>query len=416
MEDKKMRQCHDLFIKLTKGYLTGQIDVDESFMDADWEKIYELAYRTGLTPMLCEVVQQVYAKYPFDVSVYNRFINGTIVMALKEEHKIKCVENIIKAAEAKGIQVLIFKGPVIADVYKDYRMRYSSDTDMFVDEKNKDAMMEVLKDLGYQWLEEKSKDHVQNLHIPNVHYVELHTALWEDFSGTRIKILESFGLTAEHNRIRDTFCGIEMDTIRHEEQLIYFVFHFAKHMVLESASIRNVMDILLFYKKHKEKINDNSLKESLEKLGYWKCFCILCQIGYDCLGFSKEELPAFDSADKEAIDQVLKVLLSEQVTRDDDIYRWQMVYNMTPYLTGDYDPNMTGRKRKIRYLFPSRADMPEKYKYAKKCVLLVPIAWVHRVIDYCVSRLVRRKYRMAGTKRMNRMDAKLEVLEKMKLI
>ena len=416
MENEKMQQCHDLFIKLIRGYLTGEMEVNEEFENADWNKLHELSYRTGLTPMLCEPVKKVYSRYPFKTDIYQRFINGTIVMALKEETKIEYVERIVKAAAEKDIQVLVFKGPIIADAYKDYRMRVSSDTDMYVDEKDKDAMMEILESLGYQWLQDKSKDHVQNLTIPNVHYVELHTALWEDFKGSRIKVLESFELTAPKNRICDKFCGVMLDTIRHEEQLIYFVYHFAKHMVLESASIRNVMDILLFYKKHKDKIDEASFKERLERLGYWKCFCILCQVGEEYLGFRADDLPCYAKTDSESLDQVLKVLFSEQVTRDDDIYRWQMVYNMTPYLTGDYDPNMSGVKRKLKYLFPTRSNMPEKYSYAKKSVFLVPIAWVHRIFDYIVSRFFKRNYRMAGSKRMSRMDAKLQVLKKMKLI
>ncbi len=406
----------EAFIELLRGAVCGEMKIVPEFCNVKWEKILYLAQITGTLTLLCEQVKNVNESYAIPEDIYNKFVYTTIHLALKEEKKIMYLEKILLEARNQGIEVIVFKGPVVADAYSDYRLRVSSDTDMYVDDINKEKMIHILEKLGYTWLRESSKLKVQNFTILNEHYVELHTALWEDYSGTKIDTLQSMNLTTCENRINDIFCGIDITTLKYEKHLIFLLFHFAKHMIIETANIRFIVDILLFFVKHQEEMNIKELQNDLEKIGYWDFFNIICNIGVMCLGMDADLFPFIINLDQKSIKYVLSTLIDQSIKYKKEKEKWQMVHYMMPYFTGDNEKGKKDGKRKIQYLFPNREQLPEKYSYAKKHVILLPLAWGLRMLNYIFERLDTRKYRMSGLKRMNKIDDKLEILRKFKLV
>ena len=42
---------------------------------------------------------------------------------------------------------------------------------------------------------------------------------------------------------------------------------------------------------------------------------------------------------------------------------------------------MHSERSMIRTVFPSLASMKDKYSYVKKCPVLLPIGWIHRILE-----------------------------------
>ena len=90
---------------------------------------------------------------------------------------------------------------------------------------------------------------------------------------------------------------------------------------------------------------------------------------------------------------------------------------MMPYLTGDNSEKdkLSKREKRVKYLFPGVKDFPEEYGYVKKCPILLPVGWIHRIVKYAFDRTFKKGERIAGSVRMSKVDEKVNRLRKMGL-
>ena len=61
---------------------------------------------------------------------------------------------------------------------------------------------------------------------------------------------------------------------------------------------------------------------------------------------------------------------------------WQIMGMMTPYFTGQRGTGNSSFKRKLEIIFPKADDLPDELAYAKKNKILLPVAWIHKIINY----------------------------------
>ena len=335
-----------------------------------------------------------------------------------EVAKKNILKEIVRIARAEDVPVLLFKGVVLSSLYPEPSMRFSSDTDMYIDRDRRDDMVNIFLRLGYVYDEEESNENVVKYILPKRHYIELHSKLWSFVKGTKIDILDGMKLTKQ--RVHGTFDGVECDTIAYGEQLIFLMFHLYKHLMFEHANVRFLTDIMLFFYAHYSEMDLKLLKDRMIKLEYWQFFSQLYEIAVRFLGF--ERLPAMEELKPEACDEkVMEQTIDELMllNRDefDDQNMFQLTYNMMPYLTGDNGDNdkLSANEKRLHYLFPGVKDFPEEYGYVKKYPILLPVGWVHRIFNYLFDRLFRKGERISGSVRMNKVDAKVNRLRNMGL-
>ncbi|SES12677.1 Uncharacterised nucleotidyltransferase [Butyrivibrio fibrisolvens] len=202
------------------------------------------------------------------MSDYGSYIQAVMFRELSKNYGIKklCTE-----AESRGIRLVFFKGIILADLYPQYAERTSADSDILVSEEQKEAAEQLLIESGYEKNLEHSKIHVQVYYNEKLsHTVELHTRLWEDYTGPRIDILDKMKLSCPETDIRITACGIEVNTLGHEKHLVYQLFHIIKHFSLEGIGIRYLIDTTLFVNRYFKDIDFNLFWKHIEMLGYTK--------------------------------------------------------------------------------------------------------------------------------------------------
>ncbi len=395
---------------LTEGY---------DYSQTDWKKVVKLAADTTMIGIVFKRLKAIAKNNDALRPIVSGMETAIMLRGVSEAGKKSILKNIIKIAREEEVPVLIFKGVVLSSLYPEPAMRFSSDTDMYIDEKYRDKMAGILERLGYVFDREESNENVVKYMLPKKHYIELHSKLWSFVKGTKIDVLEGMNLTEK--RVHAAFDGVECDTIDYGEQLIFLMFHLYKHLMFEHAGIRFLTDIMLFFYAHADEMDLNLLKERMEILKYWHFFSQMYGIAVSTLGF--EKLPAMEQLkpdpydEKEAESAIAEFLL---LNRDDfdEQNLFQLTYNMMPYLTGDnsrLDKRGKGLER-VCYLFPGVKDFPEEYAYVKKCPILLPIGWLHRIAKYSFDRIFRKGERIPGAVRMNKVDEKVERLRQMGLI
>lgn len=283
---------------------------------------------------------------------------------------------VLSAAYEKGLKLIVFKGIVFSSLYENEYARVSCDADLLIDSLQVNEVIQLLEALGYT--HKKQKDNVEELQLQGKLKIELHQKLWEDFQGSKIDALENMNLTSESSLIHKNYKGIDYVTLGYTEQLIYHIYHLVKHFELEGIGIKSLLDLTLYVNAYYDEINQMRFWKSMKCLKYDRFVEALFQLCIAEFGMKKITL-RHQFKESEIIELLLDFLNIGKYGEADN-GNWCVKDNMAYYLCGDKPKSMI--RAKIELLFPDKNSLSDEYEYAKKNGLLLPIAWIHRLINY----------------------------------
>ncbi|MCR5772121.1 MAG: nucleotidyltransferase family protein [Butyrivibrio sp.] len=368
-------------------YSNDKTESENDKYELDFEELKVMIQENSLSAFLYKPVKEFNDKNGIIsqevIADYGRYIQAVMFRELSKNYGIK---KLCKEAENRGIRLVFFKGILLADLYPQYAERTSSDSDILVDDKDKEAAEKLLVELGYEKNLEHSKNHVQ-VYSNNVldHVVELHTRLWEDYTGPRIDILDKMELSCLQTDIRTMACGIEVNTLGYEKHLVYQLFHIIKHFSLDGIGIRYLIDTTLFVNRYCEDIDFDLFWKHIELLGYTKFVEAFFQICVKELKMTDKVFENHAYMLDHSVDDLKMDLLKVGITKDKDA-GWQIMGAMEGYFTGEAKAPKTEIKRKLSMVFPSLDALPKTYIYARRYPILLPFAWVHRAIKFIIRR------------------------------
>ena len=397
--------------------LNDKIEVDAKA--ADINRLYDYAVRSKLICATFDAIRFVNAN---DNPMYRIWQKYAFEFGLKQINRNNATNKILEEAKTANTKAVVFKGMVLAQLYRKPELRVSSDTDILTDRENEDKMVSVLERLGYVKLVDKSKDEVYNYYNEEFsHLVELHFCLWEDFKGERMEILNSLELDT---RTEDVMInGIEVTTLTTEAHLVYMMFHLVKHYILEGANLKFLFDMALFINRYYDEIDWKFFEESMERLSYIEFANSIFYIMVNYMGLrddamshvklsKSKETETIELSITDTIEVILDDLLKGGV-RGDGSSSFQMLGIMTPYLTGETDNDSdNGLKRKLSIIFPSvkRLDAM-RFWYAKKIPLLLPVAWVHKWLNFIFYKIRHHNGTYSASEKLRAADKRITLLK-----
>ncbi len=282
----------------------------------------------------------------------------------------------VKKLMAEGIRCCVLKGVTIASLYAVPETRISSDMDILIDKKDEDKVCEILKTLGYT-VEERSKyDHHRKTHHKIGGLFEVHVMLHSE--GTREHILDGKVEYTEEYVLNEN--GIY--TMSVNDGLMYLSAHLIKHLINDGIGIRQIMDLLLYMKKYENEIDWDKYNELIKELKYDKLIAVVKGIGVKYLGLEFEDamtegdgfcdlledmecggLFGMDEAERSRFFNVYTKRRSGKNALEHSVYRITK-----------------GENNAFRTIFPSLEGMKKRFSYVEKCPVLLPVAWIHRII------------------------------------
>ena len=165
---------------------------------AEWEAAEWVVYWQNALPWLVHRLQEADVELPDEVNGRLQGINS----ASRERTKVMldvCTE-ILAAFQQAGIETVLLKGAVLAPlIYPDPFQRPLADLDLLIRPKDVAASREImLNKLGYRYYSRSAEDEVYlrserkaNIWAPdNVHPVEIHFALREEYAGIGYELAE----------------------------------------------------------------------------------------------------------------------------------------------------------------------------------------------------------------------------------
>lgn len=192
---------------------------------------------------------------------------------------------IIKELEENGVSCCLLKGVTVAYLYAEPDCRVSGDTDILIEPKKEKFVSEFLIKKGYILSKRQKNDHHLKAYHTNGGLLEVHVKLDSYvsskyiFSGTKL--------------YKEPYSKLEIDGYKYtvlgvNDTLMYLTAHYIRHFVNSGGGVRQMMDLVLYIDKNKDKIDFDSYNEILKELRYDGLIDSVYYIANKYFGFSFE--------------------------------------------------------------------------------------------------------------------------------
>ncbi|MHB8128933.1 MAG: nucleotidyltransferase domain-containing protein [Mobilitalea sp.] len=382
MSDKIIR----FLLSLVNSAIHEDVSFTEDCSGVEWEQVYEIARINGLLPLLYDQVKKISEVIIIPDEILTNWKDITFISMLHEFEKYRSLREILYLAKKQHITFIIFKGCVLANLYPKYSSRASGDTDILIYERDRWKAIKLLESLGFRKDEETSKELVYSYILDKIQYkIELHFSLWEDYKSAKIDLLENMDLTREQSLIGINACGMEVTTLGYLEHFVFQMFHIIKHFSLQGVKIRYLIDITLYLTRYHEYIDYKEFWNKVKVIGYDQFCENFFAICVQYLGMSAEIMEGRSKNVEKNTQRLLVDMVNVGSANSKINAKWELLDILTPYFTGEQDATNIKDKRKIDILFPQSMYLSQKYAYAKKYKMMLPIAWVHRFGCYLTN-------------------------------
>ena len=329
---------------------------------------------------------------------------------------LRHLDKVLRLAEEHHLHPVIFKGAVLAELYPEPFMRYSSDVDIYIDESESELMGDVLLNMGFVEVLSQSKKHV-SVFVDSLDgmKIELHNCLWEDYEGKQVQLLEQIGFTLPEHLVQQRVMGIDMVTIRPEEHLVYQIFHMAKHLAFEGLPLRYLADLTLFIERYSAEIDWEHFWKSIYVLKYETFTATLFSICKNYLELNKEiHIPRDINVHSEI--KLIEDIMSYGIKREDVNEAYATTGFVEQYFMRDHVQSQK-RITKVRMLFfPTSGELKTKFGYAKRNPFLLPIAWIHRFCSAIHYTIMCKRKGLSSFKVVEKAEHRIDLIAELNII
>lgn len=356
--------------------------------EINWERLFDLAEEQQVLPLLdramkkspplgCqkELADQRLAKV-FQSVLAGCARNWAIIALLDE-------------MEQAGIHVYVVKGFVAARNYASPDSRISGDTDICVAPEDEEKTIEFLRERGFSVkLRWENGYHAAATH-PKMGLVEIHVQLYDE-------IVENvwFGKINPDSYIQEPQIRIDTSdgsyyTLGDTDNLLFMTLHMVKHFIESGMSLRMLLDVALFFSKHREKIDQERFWSALKTLNYERLVSAVFWSMIRYAGFQPEDFPGLGDENSAQTELILADL-------EEGGWLGRKEYSKRKNSWHEYNRQILRKEKselhyrlymlqwqhsfKLSTLFPSKKRLAPHYPYVEKYPVLIPYAWLHRLL------------------------------------
>lgn len=351
--------------------------------EVDWDALITAAGVGEVITLLYRKLNQLTGENRPDEAKLQWLRDYSMTRGMQRLQNYTLLSQVLKKAEERNIQVIVFKGPVLGNLYPEPMMRASCDIDIYVEPADLKAMEQLLLELGFEKNEEHSKEVVPVYLYGTKLMLEVHCCLYEDYTGKRIELLKDMNLTNPDDLVRMNVCGMDVTTLGYEEHLIFLLFHLIKHISYSGCSLKSIVDIVLYVNAYVDKIDKEDFWKKMKQLNYDNFCRTLFSIGCYYFGMTQEIFIDGSYSENVAVATMIHlyetgILKASSRGKEEDRRAASIAYQS---LQGKEDKKVSKFRMWKKTFFPSSKDLSFRYMYARKHPALVWVAWIHRAFN-----------------------------------
>ena len=349
-----MTELQSTLILLIKSALTGEpyrlpagTDLAEVFQVAKYHGVDVIAYYGGL---LCGVDKRHPVMQEETLRVYSSISVS--------ETQLSAIRKIKDALEVHGVAHMPLKGVHLKKMYPHTEMRRMGDADILIDCSKYEIVRGFMQEFGYT--EKYESDH-EIVWSKKTVTIEFHKRLIPSYNKD---YYQYFGDGWKLARPLEGYtCRYRMNP---EDEMIYLFTHFAKHYRDSGIGIRHIVDLWV-YRKHNPKLDETYIRKELQKLQLLEFYDNITRT----LRVWFENCPQDEKT--EYITQF--IFTSGEFGRS----HISNLSSALKYAQNGQSEQSIKRRRALRTIFPTYAEMSIKYKVLRKWPILLPVMWLVRI-------------------------------------
>lgn len=304
-------------------------------------------------------------------------IERSCVLFSLSSRQMSEIDALCKAFEAEKIDYLLLKGINLKALYAEPHLREMSDADILIRVEQYDKIKPIMKTLGFARGQES--DHELHWEKAGLH-VELHKRLIPSNNKRFSAYYENIW-----QRVKPASENSTRYEMTKEDELIFYVSHFAKHYRDGGIGTKHLTDLWYFLQANPS-LDADYLNSELEKLSLRQFYENLCQTLQVWFG---------EEAFTPVTQTISNVILTSGAYGNE---RAQYIASAAHYSSAKGSTKKGRRKRVLYLFFPSYKTMCRMYPVVKKVPILLPIMWVWRWISTLLFKRKKVKTRYQETK------------------
>lgn len=376
-----MNKAQEYIVKILNHSIHNkkmELDTNE---DISWKDILEECKSHNIESLVYYGINSNTLK-TIDKDTLESWKKQTFMSNIYQINHIKQISNILSILNDKNIPVIVLKGLVIRDLYPKSELRTMGDADVLVNEKDIETVINILNSLGY---EEKGRNAFHIEFEKGNSHIEVHWTLANEnmFDGI-VEFNNEIWSNAVEVKVGDSKAFSMCD----EDLLLYLCIHMAKHFINGGFGIRQVCDVFLLVEQRNKFIDWNIFMIKAKRSGIDKFTMSIFAICNKLFGMSiPDELEKYKIREEKNINLVIDAIFANGVHGHSD--KIAIRAKQLAYENNNNKASIIASFRRV--YFPPSDKLGDKYGYAKKYKLLLPVAWIHRFVntifrkDYSVS-------------------------------
>lgn len=358
----------------------------------DWERLFQLAKEQTVYPMVLYVLQQQPELYG---TAHKDWVKRELRLLLVAEMlKRDASMELLSALENAGATPVVLKGYSLSWLYPNSSVRQSADLDIYVGVQNEKKAQKVLQAYGVQVIERAEGAQEASCYYEPIGCIELHA--WLMGKDDRVA-----WLAENPSGISQPFKCVSLGnreyvrTLDDDDNMRFLALHFIKHFIKYGANLRNLLDVILFYRYYSNNYDCVSFWEKMKALRFDNLVRAIISAGIKFCSIPKDDFPGVEDIEDSVVERVITDIeaggwMGQKESQDRD--RIRLIYEKALYdrtaSSGTIGFLWKKRVRIIQIflaLFCSKEHLYSKYPYARKTVFLLPIAYLHRFVDALIK-------------------------------
>lgn len=336
--------------------------------DIDWEEIFTLSNIHNVCAITANQILLLDKEFQPEAQILSKFRQQLGYTLIDSDGKEKALSYLKSLLSENEIEFILVKGVILKELYPIKELRTSSDIDVIVKNNDLEKLRNVLNENADCIITNDTEKEISFSYIEQ--NIEVHSTL--DTDNTYFENI--FDMCEKH--------GYEYK-ISNEDHLLYVLCHIIKHFSAFGAGIKMFMDIDVII-RNTDDIDYNKFIEKCRQINietFAKASLALCHSWFDTPVATEIDLNS---------DFKLKELFENEIISSGN-------FGYSKRNVGDYyinkEMNKNGKnnlstklKALITLFFPSTDYLKNHYRYSAKCPLLLPIAWLSRLLSAVFER------------------------------
>lgn len=375
-----MKQSHELFLCALKAALNGEKLKDVNVSADVWQDVFKLAEIHSVTPMIFNAAYSCMkdVNEQWMMQMRRKVRQHIMLQTMKTQEFFQLYEQL----RASGCTPLVVKGIILRNLYPQPDHRLSSDEDVLIPAEQFEKCHQIMLEQGIQT---DCEDLMKAYEVPyrkGVLYIELHKQLFPKDSEAYGDLNRYFETCFEKKQV-EKIQGIEIMTMNVNDHFFYLICHSLKHFLHSGFGIRQVCDIVMFANAYGEQMNWDEIYQKASEIHAEVFTAALLKMGKKYLNLDDEKACMTDVWKKIDVDEMdmLMDLLESGVYGGATMSR-KHSSNMTLNAVSKDKQGKKSKASVVSSLFPNVDQLKSRYSYLKKYPVLLPVAWISRIIKY----------------------------------